>query len=163
MADVPVSTQPRGPAHTARTRTDKPDTHPGNNRKPAPEATRNDESKGQDHIICLVNTCDVFRFMFQWDDAAEERIDFICSGPETNNWVHRRRRMYLRSKDYFSDFERVYGASGILPSLDGADHFRLRKSMSSAYSRARLMGQLDRLCSYARNYAEQRREIPVVR
>ena len=29
-------------------------------------------------IICLVNTCDVFRFMFQLDDEAEERIQFIC-------------------------------------------------------------------------------------
>ena len=181
-------------------------------------------------IICLVNTCDVFRFMFQLDEAAEERIDFICrmdligrsiaaavsqnlagpllrrsaftktiprvslrkmvfnanfrsgnvpalfadltrehgpvfeinppfkermivlSGPETNNWVHRRGRMYLRAKDYFADFEKVYGASGVLPSLDGADHFRLRKSMSSAYSRARLMGQLDQLYFHARSY-----------
>jgi hypothetical protein len=29
-------------------------------------------------IICLVNTCDVFRFMFQLDEEAEERIGFIC-------------------------------------------------------------------------------------
>ena len=29
-------------------------------------------------IICLVNTCDVFRFIFQLDDEAEERIEFIC-------------------------------------------------------------------------------------
>ena len=29
-------------------------------------------------IICLINTCDVFRFMFQLDDQAEERIRFIC-------------------------------------------------------------------------------------
>ena len=133
-------------------------------------------------IICLVDTCDVFRFMFQLDDSAEERINFICNmdligrsiaaavsqnlagpllrrsaftkdipvvslrkllfnphvrdgnvpalfadlaqeyrpvfeirppfatpmvflaGTETNNWVHRRGRMYLRAKDYFADF-----------------------------------------------------------
>ena len=60
--------------------------------------------------------------------------------------------MYLRAKDYFADFEKVYGASGVLPSLDGADHFRLRKSMSPAYSRGRLMGQLDQLDHYARTY-----------
>ena len=29
-------------------------------------------------IICLIDTCDVFRFMFQMDEAAEERIRFIC-------------------------------------------------------------------------------------
>ena len=181
-------------------------------------------------IICLINTCDVFRFMFQLDDEAEERIEFICkmdligrsiaeavipnlaepllrrsaltkkiptvslrklllnrhvrngnvaalfadiakeygpvfeirppfakpmlflAGPETNRWVHRRGRMYLRAKDYFADFEKVYGASGVMPALDGADHFRLRKSMAAAYSRGRLAGQLDQLYHHARKY-----------
>ena len=181
-------------------------------------------------IICLINTCDVFRFMFQLDEQAEKRIEFICNmdligrsiaaavshslagpllrrsaltkqipvvslrrllfnphvrsgnipalfadlaqeygpvfeirpplakpmiflaGPETNRWAHRRGRMYLRTKDYFSDFEKVYGASGVMPSMDGADHFRLRKAMSPAYSRGRLEGQLDSLYHYARKY-----------
>ena len=181
-------------------------------------------------IICLVNTCDVFRFMFQLDEEAEERIEFICNmdligrsiaaavshnlagpvlrhsrlakkiptvslskmlfnrhvrtgnipalftdlakeygpvfeirppftepmivlaGPETNRWVHRRGRLHLRAKDYFADFEKVYGASGVLPSLDGAEHFRLRKSLSPAYSRERLAGQLDQLYHHAREY-----------
>ena len=181
-------------------------------------------------IIGLIDTCDVFRFMFQLDEEAEERIEFICNmdllgrsiaaavshhvagplgrrsaltkkipvvrlrklllnphirdgnipalfadlaqeygpvfelrppfakpmiflaGPETNSWVNNRGRMYLRAKDYFTDFEKVYGASGVLPSLDGADHFRLRKSMAPAYSRRRLMGRLDELYVYAREY-----------
>ena len=181
-------------------------------------------------IICLINTCDVFRFMFQLDDKAEERIEFICkmdligrsiaaavshnlagpllrrsvltkkipvvplrkllfnphirvgnipalfadltqeygpvfeicppfaepmiflAGPRTNRWVHRHGRMYLRAKDYFADFEKVYGASGVLPSLDGADHFRLRKAMGPAYSRGRLGDQLDQVYHYARKY-----------
>ena len=29
-------------------------------------------------IICLINTCDVFRFMFQLDDESVQRIQFIC-------------------------------------------------------------------------------------
>ena len=181
-------------------------------------------------LISLVNTCDVFRFMFQLDEAVEDRIKLICrmaligrsiaaavsqnmanpllrrsaftktiprvslrrlmfnrhlrdgnvsalfadltreygpifeinppfrermiflSGPETNQWVHRRGRMYLRSREYFSAFEKVYGASGALPALDGADHFRLRKSLSPAYSRARLAGQLEQLYSSARGF-----------
>ena len=180
-------------------------------------------------IICLINTCDVFRFIFQLDNEAEERIRFICqldligrsiaeavahnltgpllrhsalareipavallklllnphlrdgnipalfaglaqeygpvfeirppfvkpmiflAGPQTNRWVQRNGRMHLRTKDYFSDFERIYGASGVLPSLDGADHFRLRRSMSPAYSRRRLEGQLDQLYHHARD------------
>ena len=156
-------------------------------------------------IICLVNTCDVFRFMFKLDEEAEKRIAFLCrmdligrsiadavlhnatapmlrrsrltkripavklrellrsphvrsgnlpalfaelaqrhgpvyeiqppfakpliflAGPQINHWANRHGRMYLRARDYFADFEKVYGASGVLPALDGADHFRLRK------------------------------------
>ena len=181
-------------------------------------------------IICLVNTCDVFRFMLELDEDAEERIKFICkmdligrslaaavensiaspmlrqssltkkiphvslsrmpfnrhlrrgnlpallgdlakthgpvfqirppftkpmiflAGPEVNRWVHRHGRMYLRAKDYFEDFEKVYGASGVLPSLDGADHFRLRKAMAPAYSRKRLSGQLTHLYGHIRKH-----------
>ena len=181
-------------------------------------------------IISLVNTCDVFRFMYELEEETEERIKFICNmdligrsiaaavtesmtvpffrhpaltktipnvslfrmlrnphvrtgnipalfsdlakeygpvfrlnppfvqpmlflaGPETNHWVHRNGRMHLRARDYFSGFEQVYGASGVLPSLDGADHFRLRKALSPAYSRGRLEGQINNLYTYARRH-----------
>ena len=177
-------------------------------------------------LICLINTCDVFRFIFPLEPEDEERIAFICNmdvigrslaqavahnmappflrhsgltkkipsvslrrlitkpqlrngnlpslfadlakeygpvfqinvpfkeplvfmaGPETNQWAHRQGRMYLRTRDYFHDFEQVYGAAGVLPSLDGADHFRLRKSLQPAYSRERLEVQLDKVCNY---------------
>ena len=181
-------------------------------------------------IVSLVNTCDVFRFMYELEEETEERIKFICNmdligrsiaaavtenmtvpffrhavlaktipnvslfrmlrnphvrtgnvpalfadlakeygpvfrlnppfvqpmlflaGPETNHWVHRNGRMHLRARDYFSSFEQVYGASGVMPSLDGADHFRLRKAMSPAYSRGRLEGQIKDLYTYARRH-----------
>ena len=179
-------------------------------------------------LICLINACDVFRFIYQLDENAEERIRFYCNidllgrsmaaavsecltvpflrhsalakaipnvsltkllfnshlrqgnipalfaelteeygpvfrinpplsppmtflaGPETNQWVNRSGRMYLRAKDYFSDFEQVYGAHGVLPSLDGGDHFRLRKSLQASYSRGRLITHLERVYSQAR-------------
>ena len=181
-------------------------------------------------IICLVNTCDVFRFIFQLDEESEQRIEFISTldligqsiatavsnnlagpllrrsalskkiptvplrkilfnrnirkgnvpamftdlaqeygpvfelrppftrpmiflaGPETNRWTHRNGRMHLRAQTYFSDFEKIYGAHGVLPSLDGGDHFRLRKSLSQAYSRGRLASQLEEVYEYARDY-----------
>ena len=184
-------------------------------------------------IVCLVDACDVFRFMFDIDDETEERIRCICqmdligrsmadavarnlagpllrrssltrhiprvslrhlllnrnlhngnlpavfadlakkygpvfevrpplakpmiflAGPRTNRWVHRHGRMHLRARDYFADFEKVYGASGVLPSLDGADHFRLRKAMAPAYSRRRLAGQLDQVFHHARKFMSQ--------
>ena len=183
-------------------------------------------------VICLVNTCDVFRFMFELDEDAEGRIAFLCrmdligrsiagavehniaspllrrsslskqipsvalhrllrnrhlrhgnipalfadlarehgpvfkirppfvkpmifvAGAETNRWVHRNGRMHLRARDYFSDFEKIYGASGVLPSLDGSEHFRLRRAMSPAYSRGRLEGQLDQVYHHARRFME---------
>ena len=69
----------------------------------------------------------------------------FLAGPETNRWAHRQGRMHLRTRDYLNDFEKIYGASGILPALDGADHFRFRKALQPGYSRARLEGQLDSL------------------
>ena len=76
----------------------------------------------------------------------------FIAGPQINHWTHRHGRMYLRAGDYFADFEKVYGAHGVLPSMDGADHFRLRKAMGPAYSRGRLAGQLDDLYQHARKY-----------
>ncbi len=181
-------------------------------------------------IICLINTCDVLRFIFELDEESEKRVEFISkmdligrsiaaavshnlagslfrpsafakpipvvplrhvlrsrhiregnlpaffaeiaekygtvfqlrppfadpiiflAGPEMNHWAHRQGRMYLRARDYLEDFEKVYGGSGILPTLDGADHFRYRKSMQPAYSRSRLVAQLDEIYSNAREH-----------
>ncbi len=181
-------------------------------------------------IIALIDTCDVFRFIFQLDEELEERIELVCrmdliaraiaeavtqnmnvpligragltksiptvplrkfalhrhlrdgnlpalfadlaeqygpvyrinppfqkpmlimAGPETNYWAHRQGRTYLRARDYLQDFEKVYGASGILPALDGADHFRFRKAMAPGYSRARLEGQLEDLYNHTRSH-----------
>ena len=181
-------------------------------------------------VICLVNTCDVFRFMFQLDEESEERIEFISkmdligrsiaaavlhnvagplfrrsrltkhiprvplykllsnpnarignlpavfadlarqygpvyqirppfkkpmvflAGTEINRWTNRHGRMHLRTRDYFADFEKVYGASGVLPSLDGADHFRLRKALAPAYSRRRLADQVGDLIHHTRKH-----------
>ena len=184
-------------------------------------------------IICLVNTCDVFRFIFPMDEPAQDRVDVVCrmdvigraiaeavsqsiSGPslqhslktrpiptvpirdmllnphirsgnvsamiadlalkhgpvfeirppfaktsmifiagiEANEWVHRSGRNFLRTKDYLDDFVKVYGAARVLPSLDGADHFRLRKTYGSIYQRTSLENRMDELYRYARSYME---------
>ena len=89
--------------------------------------------------------------VFQINPPFSEPMIFLA-GLEANRWVHKRGRMYLRARDYFSDFEKVYGASGVLPSLDGADHFRLRKSLSPAFSAGRLGEQLDQLYNQGRKY-----------
>ena len=81
--------------------------------------------------------------------VAENMI--VLAGPETNHWVHRHGRMHLRARDYLEDFEKVYGGVGLLPALDGADHFRYRKSIQPAYSRTRLEEQLEAFLAHSRN------------
>ena len=181
-------------------------------------------------IICLIETCDIFPFIFKLDKKAQERIELICkmdligrsiadavrqninnplfagsvtskkiprvplhrllfnphartgnipalfaelterygpvfdihvpfskpniviAGPEANRWVRRHGRKHLTSKIYFTPLEKVYGAVGTLPSLDGADHFRYRRTMSPAYSRGRLESQLDMVFRKAREF-----------
>ena len=179
-------------------------------------------------IICLINTCDAFRFIFQLDDEAEERIKSICqmdligraiaaavsqsilapslrrpsltkeipavslrdlvfnrelregrlpagfailadkygpvfelrlpfrqnmivlAGLKTNEWAQRMGRVFLRSKEYFEGVDKAYGVSRSMHSIDGADHFRFRKSLQSAYSRKTLTRRLDEVYDLAR-------------
>ena len=68
--------------------------------------------------------------VFQDPSAVQETYDVRRRSRRQTSWVHRHGRMYLRARDYFADFEKIYGASGVLPSLDGTDHFRLRKALS---------------------------------
>ena len=76
----------------------------------------------------------------------------FLAGPRVNRWIHRNGRLFLRTREYFADMERVYGASGVLPALDGADHFRLRKVMSPSLARRKLEGLLGPLMSHGRQY-----------
>ena len=179
-------------------------------------------------IICLVNTCDVLRFIFQLDEEAEKRIEFICkmdligraiaaavgqsivapslrrpsltkpiptvslrdlvfnrelregrlpagfailaekygpvfelqlpfrknmivlAGLKTNEWAHRMGRVFLRSKEYFEGVDKAYGVSRSMHSVDGADHFRFRKSLKPAYSRKTLTNRLDEVYDLSR-------------
>ena len=90
--------------------------------------------------------------MFQLKPPFSKDPLIFLAGAETNHWVHRHGRNFLRARDYLQDFEKVYGASGILPALDGADHFRFRKAMNSAYSRSRLESHLEPLYGHARGF-----------
>ncbi len=172
-------------------------------------------------IIALANVCDVLRFIFDFDETAEQRVQLICQmdligraiadavaqnlagalqgaaltktipklsvrrlalnkhvrdgnmpagfaqlaeeigpvfklksplekhpmicvvGPRVNRWVHRYGRMYLRSSDYLRGLEEAYFAEGLLPAIDGADHFRLRKALRASYGRERLENQIN--------------------
>ena len=76
----------------------------------------------------------------------------VLAGPRINHWMHRQGRMYLRARDHLEDFEKVYDGVGILPTLDGADHFRYRKTIQPAYARARLEARLDEFYAAVRKH-----------
>ena len=90
--------------------------------------------------------------VFEIRPPFSKRSMVFLAGLESNRWVHRHGRIFLRSKDYFEDFEKVYGARGLIPGLDGADHFRLRKALRQGYSPKRLEARLDEICSLTRAY-----------
>ncbi|MCY4259097.1 MAG: cytochrome P450 [Rhodobacteraceae bacterium] len=73
-------------------------------------------------------------------------------GREANRWMQQVSRSYVRSKDCLTGFEQEYGASRILPSMDGTDHFRMRKAIQATYSRAALADRLDELYHHSREH-----------
>ncbi len=86
--------------------------------------------------------------VFQISAPLQKPRTFLA-GPGINDWARRNSRSFLTSGLYFRDMEGVCGASNLLPSLDGADHFRLRKLMGNTYSKKRFherLGDMSRLC-----------------
>ncbi len=64
----------------------------------------------------------------------ELRIPFrqniiVLAGLKANQWANRMGRIFLRSKEYFEGVDKAYGVSRSMHSVDGADHFRFRKSL----------------------------------
>ena len=80
----------------------------------------------------------VFQLKIPW---LRSPIIFLA-GVNVNRWVHRHGRMFLRSSDYMRGLEAAYHASGLLPALDGPEHFRMRKAVRASYSRNRFEQQL---------------------
>lgn len=76
----------------------------------------------------------------------------VLAGLKTNEWAHRSGRLYLRAKDYFEGVNKAYGVSRSIHSIDGADHFRFRKSMNTAYSRKAFTKRLDEALDLARKH-----------
>ena len=84
-------------------------------------------------------------------------------GPDTNQWVNKYGRFYLRSKDYIQDLERAFGATRTMPGMDGAEHYRMRKTLQSAYSRAALGRRLPELIHQCRQSLRRWNEGEVLR
>ena len=76
----------------------------------------------------------------------------VLAGLKTNEWAHRMGRVFLRSKEYFEGVDKAYGVSRSMHSVDGADHFRFRKSLQSAYARKTLTRRLNEVYDLSRRH-----------
>ncbi len=89
--------------------------------------------------------------VFQLQMPFKKPLTFLA-GPEVNRWVHRNARTHMTSGNYFRELEEACGAQGLITSLDGADHFRLRKVMRSYYSAEKFVERLDDVCQLIRQF-----------
>ena len=89
--------------------------------------------------------------VFQIGPPLQKPRTFLA-GPIANHWVRRNSRKFMTSGNYFREMEMVCGANNLLPSLDGADHFRLRKLMVRVYSNARFYERLDDMLRLSRQF-----------
>ena len=76
----------------------------------------------------------------------------FLAGPGINRWTRRNSRRFFTSGHFFREMETVCGANNLLPSTDGAEHFRLRKLMGRIYSKKKFNGRLGDMFRLSRQY-----------
>ena len=86
----------------------------------------------------------------------------VLAGPDTNAWINQNGRYFFRTRDHMADLEKLYGASRTMPGMDGAEHFRMRKSLRASYSRKLLEARLDELYRLCRTSLQEWRTGDVI-
>lgn len=74
----------------------------------------------------------------------------ILAGAEMNQWVGRKGRLHLRTRDYLEDFQTAWGTARSIASMDGADHYRMRKAARAGNARAVVEDRLAEVFSLGR-------------
>ena len=75
----------------------------------------------------------------------------VLAGAEMNHWIGRKGRLYLRTRDYLEDFQCAWGTARSIASMDGADHYRMRKAARAGNSRAVVEDRLEELIALGRD------------
>lgn len=75
---------------------------------------------------------------------------FILAGKEMNRWATKKGRLHLRSQDYLESFQRCWGTARSVASMDGAEHYRMRKTVRAGNSRVVIEERLTELYGLAR-------------
>jgi cytochrome P450 len=74
----------------------------------------------------------------------------VLASAELNHWTGRKGRMLLRTRDYLEAFLTQWGTARSIASMDGADHFRMRKAMRAGIAPAVVQDRLDEVFALAR-------------
>ena len=74
----------------------------------------------------------------------------VMAGTEANLFVSRKGKDYLRSHEAWAPFGLELKATRLLTSMDGSEHFRLRRVMRDGFARARIADHLDTAVEIAR-------------
>ena len=86
-----------------------------------------------------------------WFPKIRQRTVLLI-GAETNTWLNRNGRFFFRSKDYIRDFEAAFGASQSITSMDGIEHYRLRKLLRHGYARHSLENFVPEVIAEAKHH-----------
>ncbi|MCY4427266.1 MAG: cytochrome P450 [Halieaceae bacterium] len=73
------------------------------------------------------------------------------AGADINHWVGKKGRHYLRTRDYLEAFQSEWGTARSIASMDGADHFRMRKAVRAGNSRLVVEDRMGDLFSLGRS------------
>ena len=76
-------------------------------------------------------------------EAPLRRSRTVLAGPSVNDWVRRNSRKFLTPRHYFRGIEGICGAGNLIASVDGGDHFRLRKVLGNVFSKKQFCERLD--------------------
>lgn len=79
----------------------------------------------------------------------------VMAGVEANAFVARNASTHLRSRDFFRDFGRVYGATKHLPGTDGDVHSQLRRLLGPGISRGVGLANAELIFSLTKDYVER--------
>ena len=74
----------------------------------------------------------------------------VLAGIEANRWVAKKGRLYLRTRDYLESFQTEWGTARSIASLDGADHFRMRRAVRAGNSRRVVKDRLSEVFALGR-------------
>ena len=75
--------------------------------------------------------------------GAFNRKILVMAGTEANLFVSRKGKDYLRSHEAWGSAGHELNATRLLTSMDGSEHFRLRRAMRDGFARARIADHLD--------------------